>query len=45
MTLLGDDDQCLSSWNSDNGDVGAGVGLKLEEPRDRWDGRRLPMDP
>ena len=35
VTLLGEDDQCLSSWNRDNGVVGAGVGLKVEDPRDR----------
>ena len=25
--------------------VGAGVGLRSVEPRDKWDGRRLPIEP
>ena len=35
----------FSLKNIEKGVVGAGVGGKFVEHRDRWDGRRLPMEP
>ena len=31
--------------NNDSGVLGAGVGIKSVDPRERWDGRRLPIEP
>ena len=34
----------LSSRKRERGEVGAGVVARLEEPSERWEGRRLPME-